>query len=149
MNRTFVLPLVSGLAMTTSACSSSAKLEGLWSITVWDYDGEVYNLPNVYTYEEDGVTYTSVEGLRLDVRGEGRASFGYYYSYGSSDGYYELYDDGFYGGTWEKGKGRSFDFEFDDADLDMNCTLDGDALSCEGDYDGFDLFMEAERLDDE
>jgi hypothetical protein len=150
MDRRFVLPAVSGLALVVSGtgCSSEKKLLGTWSITSYAYDGDIYKLPYEYTYVDDGVTSTERSGLRLEFKKDGRGEWIQYYDYFSSEGdnYSEEYG---YAMDWEKGKGRSFDIEVDEADLDMNCTIDGDDMVCEGDLDGADLELDLERLVDE
>jgi len=92
---------------------------------------------------DDGLTVYEVE-FKKDGRGEWIS----YYEYTSSEGdnYSEEYG---YSLDWEKGAKRSFDIEIDDIDLDMNCTIDGDDMVCEGDVDGEDVTMDLERIDEE
>lgn len=150
MDRSFVLPAVSGLALVAvgTGCSSEKKLLGTWSLTSYDYDGYIYKLPYEYTYVDDGITYTEKSGIRLEFKKDGRGEWISYYEYTSSEGdnYSEEYG---YSLDWEKGAKRSFDIEIDDIDLDMNCTIDGDDMVCEGDVDGEDVTMDLERIDEE
>ncbi len=147
MDRTFVLPMMSTLALCVTGCTEgggkAADLIGEWKVTEYEYDGYVYKFPVEYSYRERGETYTSIYGFLLEAKDGGRASFGYYYEYSSTGGYYERYGE-YYAGDWEEDKGV-FEFDFDDYELKMDCTLDEDDMLCEGKSDGEDIVMELKR----
>ena len=126
MDRTYALPMMSTLALCVTSCGSGGgggkgDLLGEWTLNEYEYDGYVYKFPVVYSYTERQVTYSSIYGYLLEVKENGRASFGYYYEYSSTNGYYERYGE-YYAGEWED-EGRTFAFDFDGNDLKLDCTL--------------------------
>lgn len=131
MDRTFLVPLASALALgLTSGCSSNG-IVGEWLGVSVQIDSDFYRLPTVYTNVEDGVTYTETLGLVLVAEVDGRVAAGSYYEYTSSDGLFER-DEYLNAGTWEKsGNAFALTFSDDEDELNMSCTVDRDKMQCD------------------
>ena len=138
MDRRFVMPAASALALcvTNTACTNLEKqFVGNWLGVTFDDGVDFYNLPYSYSDTEDGITYTYTGNFFLQVQEDGRAAFGSYYEYSSSEGASDR-DEYLASGDWERGSGREFLLSIaqdgDADDLDMNCTLEAgnDDLTC-------------------
>lgn len=148
VDRRFVLPTLSAIALSaTSGCSSDKALIGEWTMSSWVYDGVLYRFPREYTYVEGGVTYTYRSGGILLIQEEGRAAFGGYYEYTSSEGdfYHEEY---LYTGDWERTERRTWAISIDEFELDMDCTLGDEDLDCVGDMYGDEILMSLVKSED-
>ncbi len=130
MDRKYLLPASAVALSFTTGCSKG--IVGDWLATTFDDGDTFYELPQVYTETDEGVTYTYTEGMRLLVQDDGRAAFGGYYVYSGSDGSYER-EEYLKSGTWAKSGGTFLlEFEDDNDEIDLNCTLDGaDMLTCD------------------
>jgi hypothetical protein len=139
MDRRFLMPAASALALcvTNTACTSVQKqFIDDWIGTTLDDGEDFYNLPYTYTDTYAGVTYTTTSNVLLQVLDDGRAAFGSYYEYSSSDGQQER-EEYLYSGDWEKAGGREFLLTFEEDlfsgdEIDMNCTLEkgNEDLTC-------------------
>lgn len=161
--RRFPLPL-SALSLTagaapavlTTACTPS--IVGEWSLTELEIGGEDYTdyiQGESYSYEYGDCVYTYTEtyDFSLEItndKGEFEAEFtmGYGESYTNScdpseNESYSYSDD--YDADIEKGDDGVWEIEIDDLDWKLECTVDGDEMLCEGDYDGEDIEAVFER----
>jgi hypothetical protein len=159
-NRSFSLPLAA-LGLTTGAAATTGctpSVVGEWSLTEIELDGEDYSaaLEGVSTTDEyDGCTYNYSASMEFkltiesDKDGlEAEVSQTYSYSYTNSCEPSENYtesDSEDYDAEIDKGDNETWDIEVDDLDWKLECTVDGDEMMCEGDYDGEDIEMVFER----
>lgn len=158
--RSFPLPLMSlgltAVAATTSACTPS--IVGDWSLTELELDGEDYSeVLEGYSesYDDNGCIYTYAVSINVTLtiesdKGELSAelSNGYSESYTNSCDPSENYTDSYsddYDADIEKGDDGVWEIEIDDLDWKLECTVDGDEMMCEGDYDGADIEAVFER----
>lgn len=154
------LSLTTGaMATTTAGCNVfSPDIVGEWSMTEIELNGEDYTdefLGYSGTYEYDGCVYAYSygRGLTLTVEkdeGELEADFSLTYteSYSNScepsENYSESYGED-YDTDIEKGDDGVWEIEIDDLDWKLECTIEDDEMTCEGDYDGIDIDIVFER----
>lgn len=160
--RRFPLPLVT-LGLTAGAVAGTAtgctpSIVGEWSMTELERNGEDYSEyfeGYSETYEDDGCIYTySISTIvKLTVendKGELEAEFttGYTGSYTNSCDPAENYTESYtydYDTDIEKGDDGVWEIEIDDLDWKLECTVDGDELMCEGEYEDEDIEVVFER----
>jgi hypothetical protein len=160
-SRTFPLPLAA-LSLTTTAVTATATgctpgIVGEWSLTELEIDGEDYAeyLGYSYSYEYNGCTYSfsvsvnfnlTIEREEGDFEGEfsGGYSGSYTNSCDPSENYSESYSEGSDADVESAGSGV-WEIDIDDFDWKLECTVEGDELLCDGDYDGEDIEVVFER----
>ncbi|TVQ89214.1 MAG: hypothetical protein EA397_15685 [Deltaproteobacteria bacterium] len=124
MNREFLIPAMSGLALTTTACSGDGVFLGDWVGATLIYDGATYQLPLEYEYGDD------VDRLNwlLTNRDDGTTVITYRIEY-VEDGATSTYDYPS-GGTWERIERREYRIELNDDEVALDCSADSDSLTC-------------------
>jgi len=161
--RSFPLPLTTlGLtagaapALLTTGCTPAVV--GDWDLKELEIDGEdmsSYLDGYSYTYEYEGCTYTSSfsVGATLSITADKRelegeldlaSNYSVTDSCDPSENYTDVYSES-YDADVEAGDDGAWEIEIDDLDWSLECTVDGDELSCEGDYDGDDIKLVFER----
>lgn len=129
MDRTFLVPLASALALgLTSGCSGNG-IVGDWLLVTGASDTNTVSWPQVFTETYDGVTYTQTFGFLLTAQADGRAAFGQYYEGTSSDGSFER-EEYLTAGAWNK-QGDSYELAFPEEKLDMTCTVERSDMRCD------------------
>jgi hypothetical protein len=134
MDRRFLLPTLSLLGLGNQACDGS--IAGDWKASEWTYDGYVYKLPEVDTYVDDGVSFTTTFGFRMSADDEGGLDIGGYYAHEGSDGSSDE-QTYFFKGKWT-GESKSYTLTAGQGTVSLDCTLDGDELACEGSFEDHD-----------
>lgn len=132
LKRSFAIPLVPILTLSlTVGCGSS--LLGTWELQLLD------GSPNEGTSTYQGCKFTYSIGLNLDFDQQdgdtytGQANLAYSYTYGSDCGEYSGNSDSYTGqyavSATQTGK-REFDIDIDDLGVQLECTMNGNELSC-------------------
>lgn len=132
MNRTSLL-LPAPLLGLAGCAPGGPLLDGPWSLSSLTQDGETVQYPRVESYEYYGYseTYTSSVFLTAWSGNLARLTQQYTEEEIEADGTTYTSEGAYsYAGHWIAEDG-GFTLFFDEAGLDMSCTVDGDAMSCD------------------
>jgi hypothetical protein len=152
------LSLTAGTAPTLLATGCTPSIVGEWTLTEFEYDGNDltdYLDGNSESYEYNGCTYTETESVSFVLKvendkGELEAEFtqSYSESYSNSCDPSWNYSNSYsydYDTDIEKGDDGVWEIDVDELDWKLECTVDGDEMMCEGDYEGYDIEAVFER----
>ncbi|TVQ89213.1 MAG: hypothetical protein EA397_15680 [Deltaproteobacteria bacterium] len=124
MKRDFLIPALSGIALTTTACSGDGAFVGDWVGSSMTYDSEVYDLP--YAYDDgEGYSITAQFYLSNDREGASTLSNKATVNEGGEESVYEYSDTG----TWERVEPREYRIDLGE-DFILECSVERGELAC-------------------
>ena len=143
-----LLPAVPVLTVLTVATACGSPVAGEWEAVELTRDGTTYPTPIVYTFRLGAYDYEVGMDMVLFLDGHGDGVARRDLSVTKNGNLDEVAS----GTTFPEVTGTKTDDGWDlsiatEAPLDLACTRDGAALTCEGDADGTPVTIDWERVD--